>query len=134
MQPPLDHFEPDSTNDHIPELQRVVGLFTWLGLLVLNAALANVVWDNWDRPLLALEIMALYIVLSLQFTYALHLLLDKFFLGLCRWMLRNRPQKGLAWRLLRLLTALFTALKLGVISQLLVLLYFTPFLFWFLYE
>ena len=130
MSTPLDYFETDPPPAPTTDLQRVVGYFYWLGLMLLNGLLGNVWYENLDKLWLVLGVLGLYLALSILLPYTVHLLADFFLFLPWRWLLRKRPRNGWGWRAYAFVAGMMRVVQLGILSQGLVFFYLVYVLLW----
>ena len=120
MSAPLDYFEQDAPTP--PANRRFLGVIYWAGLSLMNGLLGIIWWEKWADILWALGAIGLYLIAAWQLAYIAHHLIHIFLFGTTQVLIRCLP-KYRSFRWSDGLKGLFSTIKIGLLSQFLILLY-----------
>lgn len=122
MSTPLDYFEQDRPTPAPAVNRRLLGIIYWVGLSLMNGLLGMIWWKKWDAVLSALGAMVLYLIAAFQVAYITHLLIHYFLFATSQAFIRGLLRRR-SFRWSNRIKGLFSTLKLGLLSQILILLY-----------
>lgn len=128
MSKPLDYFEPTVSTTPPPANRRFLGYVYWAGLTLMNGLLGNVWWNKWDHWMWTLQSTGLYLIFSWQVVYIAHLLMLYLFFTSSQAIIRTIP-RFCTFHWSEGFKGLFSTVKLGLLSQTLILFYLLVMIF-----